>query len=133
MILISKGQITLELLLIVAISISLIVLFLPIFTKISNFTMFTIDLYSSGKLINNIEKNYNIIDSLANGSIIKANVNIIGKITIECNSSYLNIKLDTKGYKKEIRKDIDLICSSIMINGYKQLAISKQNDLLYLE
>lgn len=133
MILISKGQITLELLLIVAISISLIVLFLPIFTKISNFTMFTIDLYSSGKLINNIEKNYNIIDSLANGSIIKTNVNIIGKITIECNSSYLNIKLDTKGYKKEIRKDIDLICSSIVINGYKQLAISKQNDLLYLE
>jgi uncharacterized protein (UPF0333 family) len=133
-----KGQISLEFLIIITIMISILVLFMPIFVKVYNATLLSLDVYNAKNFISNFSTKVENLNVLENESYFTISIKPISNYEIKCNESKLSIKSflgDDKNFEKILETELALDCDyeNIIADKLTLKIIKKSENEIIIE
>ncbi len=132
MILIKKGQISLEFLIVVLAMVSILIIFMPVFVKLMNALLLTIDTYNASKYLQEFQTNVNTLNTLDSGSSFKFELDFIKTAKLICHNNIIKIELNHKN-NKILERELSLNCDfDLEINKKISFLITKSEEYIVL-
>jgi len=103
-----KGQMSLEFLVIVAVSISILLIFMPVFGKAYNSVTYALDLYQASGLIEQIDEDISILNTLNVGSFFTIKSNPMYSYLILCKKNDITITIASDFKKKTLSRTTNM-------------------------
>ena len=128
-----KGQISMEFLIILAVSIALLLMFMPIYSKVYNSIHLNVDKYVAKKNANDIITKIKILNGMENGSFFTFTVSPTTEYNLICvNKEFsLNYKEVEKPIKLSYKLPIN--CNgNLNIKNAQQIRLTKINNAISL-
>lgn len=129
MTLMHKGQISLEFLIVLFVMIAILLIFMPVFSKLQGSLLLALDVYNASKSLQEFQTNVSMLNTLENGSSFTFEQNYIFDANFNCDNNVLTIGLANNYQSKSLSKELALNCNFLTIIDKKVvLLITKQSQ-----
>jgi len=129
----SRAQISMEFLVVLLATIAILIVFMPVFSKLQKSVLLAIDVYNASSSLQEFKTNVSILDSLEKGSSFVFELKFISDVDFKCNDKKAEFFLKNSLQTKTLSLDLDLDCNdfSDTISKKTRYLVSKatQNDL----
>lgn len=126
-----KAQISMEFLIVLFIMILILLIFMPVFSKLQHSVLLAVDTYNAVKSINDFKANVSILNTLEQGSSFVFIQNYINPVVFKCESSAINLDINSKYLHKELSCKIALNCDfSYKIDKKTSFLVKKDTNIL---
>jgi len=124
-----KAQISLEFLVILVAMIAILIVFLPVFSKLEKGVLLTLDVYNASKYLTEFQSNVSMLNTLEIGSSTLFEIQFIYPSEFLCNNKQITIILGNELKTKELSKDLVLNCDfSFKIDKKVRFLLSKASQ-----
>jgi uncharacterized protein (UPF0333 family) len=127
-----KAQISLEFLVILIAMIAILIVFLPVFSKLEKSVLLTLDVYNASKYLNEFKSNVSMLNTLEIDSSFIFELNFIYDVYFYCQNKQLKLILGNEIKSKALITDLALNCdysSNIIKKTVIFVKKNSQNDL----
>gem|GEM_PF-4123679 len=129
-----RGQISLEFLVVICITFALLILFMPIYTKIYDNSLLSLDYFQATKFANEFEKNTALLNTMSDDSYFIQRFDPLNKIELQCSDRNFSLMVIRKSLSKNISRVLPAECDgSLQIESYTEIKISKENKIIKVE
>jgi len=108
-----KAQISMEFLVILLATVAILVMFMPIFSKLQKSVLFAIDVYNASSSLRELKTNVAILNSLDIGSSFVFELSFINVVDFKCNNKKAEFFLKNSLQTKNLSIDLDLDCDFV--------------------
>lgn len=128
----NKAQISLEFLVILVAMIAILIVFLPVFSKLEKSVLLTLDVYNASKYLNEFKADVSMLNTLETGSSFVFNIKFIYSAKFSCEENILKFVLGNDVKSKVLSTELAMNCDfSYDIKKNANFLVTKEssNDL----
>lgn len=123
-----KGQISLEFLVVLVAMIAILIVFMPVFSKLQKSVLLALDVYSASSKLNEFKTNVSMLNTLETGSSFIFEYKFINGVQFECKDDTVKFILANSVQAKELYLDIILNCDYDKNAKINRLLIEKSSQ-----
>jgi uncharacterized protein (UPF0333 family) len=126
-----KGQISLEFLVVLVAMIAILIVFMPVFSKLQKSVLLALDVYNASSKLNEFKTNVSMLNTLEQGSSFVFEYRFINNVQFQCKNNIVKFILANSVQSKEISLDLALNCDYDQNAKINKLLIEKylQTDI----
>ena len=128
-----KAQISMEFLVVLLTTVAILLVFMPVFSRLQKSVLFAIDVYNASSSLRELKTNVAILNSLGVGSSFVWELDFINSVEFKCSNKKAEFFLTNSLQTKSLFLDLDLLCNDFFdrISEKKRYLVSKttQNNL----
>jgi len=125
----NKAQISLEFLVILVAMIAILIVFLPVFSKLEKSVLLTLDVYNASKYLTEFQSNVSMLNTLEIGSSTLFEMQFIYPADFSCQNNLIKLVLGNEIKTKELSKELALNCDfAFKIDKKASILLSKASQ-----
>lgn len=131
-----NAQMSLEFLVILVAMIGILIVFMPVFTKLIKSIDLAIDVYKASQYLNEFKTNVSTLNTLEEGSSFVAEFGFVNPVDLECKNKHFKITVGSTFKPQVLNTALDLDCNFSFKNTKKlSLLVTKKtpSDLYILK
>lgn len=88
-----KAQLSMEFLVILLATVVILLVFMPVFTKLEKSTLFAVDVYNASNVLSDLKTGVLLLDTLAEGSTFEIDFGFVKPVQFSCSGNVAKIEI----------------------------------------